>query len=199
MRNSLSYVAAVLGVAIVVLILLSWVIAAAMPEASIHSLLSPEGIRWFFGHFATSLATPFLVWIVLGTLAYGAFRGSGLQGFFFGIRAEKDYRSRFAWRIVLIEMACFAAILVLLCFTPQAVLLSVTGSLWPSSFSAGLIPILCFAVIVFSVTYGLVSGRLATLHEVVACIVSFFPHSGIIFLLYVLTAELYFSVLFVFG
>ena len=60
-----------LAIAQIVLVLVSWLIAAAMPELAVRSLLSSEGIRWFFGHFIRNLATPFLVWILLLCIAFG--------------------------------------------------------------------------------------------------------------------------------
>ena len=78
MKNSLPRIALVLCVLWVVLVLLSWVLTAVMPNMAMRSLLSAEGIRWFFGHFAQLLATPLLVWLVLALIAYGTLRASGL-------------------------------------------------------------------------------------------------------------------------
>ena len=61
----LAMVALSLALAEVMLILVSWLLTAAVPEASMRSLLSSEGIRWFFGHFSDNLATPVLVWLLL--------------------------------------------------------------------------------------------------------------------------------------
>ena len=47
----MAWVALLLGVGQVVLILTSWLLTAAMPENFPRSLLSDEGIRWFFGRF----------------------------------------------------------------------------------------------------------------------------------------------------
>ena len=47
----MAWVALLLGVGQVVLILTSWLLTAAMPENFPRSLLSAEGIRWFFGRF----------------------------------------------------------------------------------------------------------------------------------------------------
>ena len=47
----------------IVLVLASWLITAAMPDVFPRSLLSPEGIRWFFGTFTANLQSPWLVWL----------------------------------------------------------------------------------------------------------------------------------------
>ena len=47
-----------------VLILLSWILSA-MRVDGVRSLLSGEGIRWFFGTFTSMVASPWLAWLVL--------------------------------------------------------------------------------------------------------------------------------------
>ena len=94
MKNSLPRIALVLCVLWVVLVLLSWVLTAVMPNIAMRSLLSAEGIRWFFGHFTQSLATPLLVWLVLGLIACGTLRASGLLA----LRRPLGFRERFALR-----------------------------------------------------------------------------------------------------
>ena len=42
-----------------VLILLSWILSA-MRVDGVRSLLSGEGVRWFFGNFTTMVASPWL-------------------------------------------------------------------------------------------------------------------------------------------
>ena len=52
-----SYLALGLGVAQILLMLTSWLLTAAMPENYNRSLLSSEGIRWFFGQFQDHAGT----------------------------------------------------------------------------------------------------------------------------------------------
>jgi p-aminobenzoyl-glutamate transporter AbgT len=66
-----SIIALFLGISMIALVLISWLITAAIPEIAMRSLLSSEGIRWFFGHFVDNLATPVLVWMVLIGISYG--------------------------------------------------------------------------------------------------------------------------------
>lgn len=62
----------------IVLVLASWLITAAMPDVFPRSLLSPEGIRWFFGTFTANLQSHWLVWLLLISIAWGTLRASGL-------------------------------------------------------------------------------------------------------------------------
>lgn len=199
MKNSFPYIALGLGIAMVILVLLSWIITAAMPDCAMRSLLSAEGIRWFFGHFAENLATPLLVWLVLGTIAYGAIKESGLLFTLSHYKERiKEYTARAGMRMVLGELVVFLIVISLLTLIPQAVLLSVTGGLFPSSFSRSIIPILAFVTAVMGISYGLVSGRQHSLADVFHCLISGFSVTGRWFLIYVLGVELYFSIGFVF-
>lgn len=198
MKNKLPYVALALGIAMLILTLLSWIITAVMPDIAMRSLLSAEGIRWFFGHFAENMATPLLVWLVLGTVAYGANMNGGLLLKIRHIRGGHSYRERIALRIVAVEVVIFFLILALLTLVPQAILLSVTGSLFPSSFSQSIILSMCFILTVMGATYGIVSGRYHSVNDVFRSLISGFHECSSLFLFYVLAAELYFSIRFVF-
>jgi p-aminobenzoyl-glutamate transporter AbgT len=192
-----SIIALFLGISMIALVLISWLITAAIPEIAMRSLLSSEGIRWFFGHFVDNLATPVLVWMVLIGISYGALIHSGL---FQALRTRRslDYPKRFALHLVLFEMILITAIILLLTVIPHAILLSVTGNLIPSSFSNSIIPIICFSICVFSVSYGLMSGTLQSLQSIFRCLSVGITYTTSIWLLYILGAELYFSILFVF-
>jgi aminobenzoyl-glutamate transport protein len=61
-----------------VLILASWLVAAAMPDMAVRSLLSSAGIRWFFSNFADKVATPWLTWLIVMAIALGSIEYSGL-------------------------------------------------------------------------------------------------------------------------
>ena len=61
-----------LGIVQILLILVSWFITATMPMSPVRSLLSSEGIRWFFGQFTYNLASPLLVWLILAGMKLGA-------------------------------------------------------------------------------------------------------------------------------
>lgn len=58
MKRFLPYIALFLFLAEIVLILVSWLMSAALPTSGVRSMLSGEGLRWFMGHFGNILATP---------------------------------------------------------------------------------------------------------------------------------------------
>lgn len=195
--RTLAIVALSLAVAQLLLVLLSWIISAAIPNAPLRSLLSSEGIRWFFGHFTQNLATPMLVWLLLGSIAYGAYNDSGLRNALLHPRML-TFRERFALRVSGIIVGVFVLVLVLLTAVPHAVLLSVTGDLFPSSFSDSFVAVVCFIVSVASVVYGVMSGRLHGIVDIFQALAVGITYTYPLWLLYVLAAEFYFSLLFVF-
>lgn len=189
--------ALILGIAEITLVLLSWLITAAIPELTIRSLLSSEGVRWFFAHFTENLASPWLVWLLLLSLAYGSLRHSGLLKAIRTIHTL-DYPKRFALRLVAMELFLFIGIILSLTIAPHAVLLSITGDLFPSSFSVSIIPITCFMSCVCSASYGMMSGSLRSLQAVFYCLTIGITYTKPLWLLYILFVQLYCSMTFVF-
>ena len=195
--KTIAWLALFLCVAQVVLVFLSWGISAVFPDASIRSLLSSEGIRWFFGNFTKNLATPMLVWLLLGSIAYGALVESEIVTAI-SHPQRLTYREQFAMRVIYVVIFVYIMVLLLLTVVPHAVLLSVTGALFPSSFSDSIVAIVCFGISLVSVIYGVMSGRFANLVEVFNALTIGITYTLPLWLLYILMAELYFSVSFVF-
>ena len=183
-----------LAAAQVVLVLVSWLIPAAMPDVAMRSLLSSEGIRWFFGHFTENLAHPLLVWFILIYVAFVAYRQGGLQHALSAVlRGERLLlRQRTALWVAVAELVVILCIIIALVFVPHAILLSATGNLFPSSFAASLVPLLAFMLFIASVSYATVNGQLRHI---------FHPTTDSIakwLLVYILTMQLWRSILFVF-
>lgn len=84
-----------------VLVLVSWLQTAAMPETFPRTLLNAEGIRWFFGRFTENLMQPMLVWLLLLCISLGALYRSGLLHF-----NGREYRQRVAMRVVFSSFCC---------------------------------------------------------------------------------------------
>lgn len=189
----------------ILLILSSWIIGAAVPEANVKSLLGSEGIRWFFGHFVENLQTPLLVWIILLSVAYGSFRGSGLQRIFSLLITGKvsfaslHYRQRMGIRIAAIELLLIIIVIVLLTSIPHAILLSITGSLFPGSFSSSLIPTVSFTMIICSLSFGLSAGKQKNIVDTYNVLASGIRHAAPLFPIYILAIQLYRSLIFVFS
>lgn len=199
MRNSLAkrvggYLMLALALGQVALSLLSWIITAAMPETFPRSLLSPEGIRWFFGTFTDHLASPWLVWLLLVSIAWGTLRASGLLHF-----DPSVYRHRNALRLVCAEVAVFVAVILLLTISPHAILLNVMGGLASSSFSRSILPYLCLMVIVASLSYGVASDRMRSLDAVATSMAEGIRSLAPLFVIYILAVQLIYSILYLLG
>lgn len=160
MKRILPYIALVLALAQLLLILTSWVWSAAMPLSGVRSMLSSEGVRWYLGHFAELMASPVLVWILLGAMTYGAVIRcrNNLQG--------NSYRSSRARIISAGFLVVYVCIVLLLTVFPHAVLLSASGLLWPSPFSASVVPITAFGILLAAILYGVIAGTFQTLSEI---------------------------------
>lgn len=187
-----AYTALALALAQVVLVLASWLVTAAMPEVFDHSLLSPGGIRWFFGKFQDNLASPLLVWLLLASIAWGAWRGSGLGNF-----DASEYRQRIAMRLVVAELVVLLAVIAALTLVPHAILLNVMGGLIPSSFTSSIVPYVSFAVVAMSISFGMMSGKLRGVEDIFDVLTEGIARMSPFFLLYVLVSQLFYSFLYV--
>ena len=174
------------------LILISWIFSA-MRVDGVRSLLSGEGVRWFFGNFTSMVASPWLACLVLMLVALGCLQKSGLFS-----RPHTSYRDRMALRLTWVILVLYVGVVLLLTAVPHAVLLSSTGSLFPSPFSRSIVPIFSFGIILISLSFGLVSGRFQTLTDVLNAL-SFGCRKGApLFIFYILLIQLYESLMFVF-
>lgn len=188
-----AYAMLLLALAQIVLVLLSWLITAAMPEAFPRSMLSPEGIRWFFGSFTENMESPWLVGLLLICIAWGTLQTSGLLHFDCTI-----YRHRNALRLVLIELVLFVAVILLLTVVPHAILLNVMGGIEASSFSRSILPYICFAVIVMSLSFGAVSNRLQGIEAMGESVSEGIRMAAPYFVIYILANQLYSSIEYLF-
>ena len=180
----------------ILVILGSWFVTVMFPTLPVRSLLSSEGIRWFLGQYTSNLASPLLVWLVLAGMTYGALRSSGLSRAIMHF-SNISYRQLFALKVVVAELIFFAIVLFLMTFLPQAILLSVTGELFPSSFSRSLIPFICFLLTLFSITYGLINASFTSLTDIFCSLTSGITAISPWLVIYVFVIQLYYSILFV--
>lgn len=188
-----AYAMLLLTLAQIVLVLLSWLITAAMPEAFPRSMLSPEGIRWFFGSFTENMESPWLVGLLLICIAWGTLQTSGLLHF-----DRTIYRHRNALRLVLIELVLFVAVILLLTVVPHAILLNVMGGIEASSFSRSILPYICFAIIVMSLSFGAVSNRLQGIEAMGESLSEGIRMAAPYFVIYILANQLYSSIEYLF-
>ena len=191
-------VGVVLILAETLLVILSWLLSA-MRLSGVRSLLSGEGIRWFIGDFATVLASPLLVWLVLLLIAFGSLQKSGLTSLVPYRSSLITYRDRIAIRVSLAFLIIYLIIISLLTLLPHAILLSASGQLFPSAFSRSLVPLVAFGVCLVSVTFGYVSGRFRSLSDVLSALSFGIEKGAPLFILYILLIQFYQSLRFVFG
>ena len=185
-------------VAQVMLFLVSWLVTAASPETNMRSLLSNEGIRWFFGSFTDNVAVQPLVWIVVLAMAWGMVTESQITDTLLKRKQRRTYRQTFALRIVALMMIAFAVIVFLVAFMPHAPLLSATGRLFPSAFSKSVIPMIAAVCTIAAATYGVMVGVLRTATDVVMAMAKGIAKAAPLIVLYVMAAELIASIVYVF-
>ena len=157
------HIAVTLFVAQLLVMLVSWLLSAVFPDSGIRSLLSAEGLRWFFGHFSYLLATPLLVCLLLLSMAYGVFCRCGLLSY------QHSYRERRALTMTLLLAAVAVILLLLMAAVPHAVMLSATGSL------------------------GLMAGHLANRSDVYDALLDGIRRGAPLLLFYLLIVQLYLS------
>ena len=191
-RRLAAWLGCVLLLAEVILILVSWLLSATMTEG-VRSLLSSEGIRWFFGSFVGIMASPLLVWLLLSLIALGSLRKSGL------LAMQQSYREKVALRSALLLLILYVVVILLLTVTPNAFLLSITGSLFPSAFSRSLVPVIAFGIVLMSISFGVMSGRINSLPAVLETLSFGISKGAELFVLYILIMQFYESLWFVFG
>ena len=183
----------ILVVAQLMIILLSWLLSAALPDLSVHSLLSSEGIRWLFGQFSSNIATPLTAWLIVAVIAYGCLSSCGILE----LKHPLDFRQRVAIRFVVFEIVVFVAIILLLTLMTHAVLLSIDGDICSGSLANSIIPYLSLVVCMTSITYAYLSGRCNTKAELFDMLCEGNRQLSPLFIIYVLLTQLVYSVLYV--
>ena len=185
------------GVCLVLLILqgavfmMSWIISAINPDLHVHSLLGGEGIRWFFGNFLTIIGSGGAAWLILLLIAVGAVMKSGIIATLakWWRKEPLTYREKYALRASIVTLLIFAVILLGMTCTKEAVLLSASGDLFPSSFSKAVIPVIAFAMTSIAIVFGSLSAQLSSLGEVFKAL-SYGPQAGAsLFVIYVFVCQ----------
>ena len=203
MKNKiLAYLSLSLLLVEVVMAVGSWIFAALNPESGIHSMLSSEGIRWAFGGFIRQMQSSVLVWLLLAGMAWGALRVSHFCHDLGSLWSRRNgalrYRQRVALRFSIVTVLVYIAVISFFSFVPHAILLSVTGELFPSAFSEALVPILCFGVILLSVEYGVMSGTFPDVPSVFDALVGGIRSIAPLLILYLLATHVYYVVRYIF-
>lgn len=163
-KNSFqSYLVIFLLVAEALLIFMSWLLTAAIPSVSINSMLSASGIRWMFGSFTESVTSPLVIWIIIYSMVWGAFKASGLRDLSFH---NLTFRYRLALRTIAFEIILAIGLILAFTVVPHAVLLSISGSLFTIPFFMGLIPSLAIFLLVIIITYGSITRKFVSVKSI---------------------------------
>ena len=192
-----SRVCMVLLVAECVLIIVSWLLSAARIEG-VRSMLSSEGIRWFFGGFSSIVGNSLLAWLLLVLIDGGSLQQSGVVAQF-KTKGEPSFRNRLALRVSCVFLLLYVIVIAMLTLMPHAILLSFSGHLFPSAFSRGLVPIVCFGVTLFSVVYGIISGNKRKGEDVLDILSYGLRQGSSLIVIYIFAIQFYASLRFVFG
>lgn len=180
----------------IMVVILSWMIKTIYPEFNGRSLLSGEGVRWFLGNFTNNVASNILVWIILIGLSWGVIRASNILQVFKRSHTL-SYRERLGFRVVLIEIIIWFTVIALLSFIPHAAMLSITGQLFPSSFSKSIVPIIAFIALFSSITYGLIIGRLRKGNLIIEALSNGIKQIAPYIIIYIILIQLIYSIKFV--
>lgn len=181
----------------VVLLVASWILSAAWPELNVQSLLSSQGVRWIFGNFTENLTQPYFLWLILLAMSWSLSHKSQI-GHALRHPRRINYRCQTALTITVLEVIVLFIVFAFLTFTPHAIMLGITGHLFPSRFLFNIIPTVALCVAVVATTYGLVSGVFHSLYDIVdglsAGIVAIAP----LIVLYVVAVQFFFTFAYVF-
>lgn len=188
----LAWTALALGLGQIAIMLTAWLLTAAWPEDFTRSFLSAEGVRWFLGKFQSNLASPVLVWLLVCSIAYGAYQSSHICEY-----DKREYRQRFAMGVAVFELSVFVLAMFALTMLPHAILLNVMGTLIPSSFTQSIIPYTAFAITVVCCSFGVISGKVNGVEGVFRMLVSGIEWGAPYFVIYVFAAQLFYSILYV--
>lgn len=180
----------------IMVVILSWMIKTIYPDFNGRSLLSGEGVRWFLGNFTNNVASNILVWIILIGLSWGAIHASHILQVFKRSHTL-SYRERLGFRVVLIEIMIWFIVIALLSFIPHAAMLSITGQLFPSSFSKSIVPLIAFIALFSSITYGLIIGRLRKGNLIIEALSNGIKQIAPYIIIYIILVQLIYSIKFV--
>ena len=179
------------------LVILSWLLSAMRVEG-VRSLLSSEGIRWFFSSFNNLIASPVLVGLLLLLCALGCLQKCRVTVIFGGEKTI-NFRDRLALYVAIAFLLIYVAIIVLLTLMPHAILLSATGHLFPSAFSRSLVPIIAFGICLFSVAFGMMAGVMRNLSDILQALSFGIAKGAPLIVIFLFAAQLVGCLRFVFG
>ena len=196
-HQRLGWLCLLVVIAETLLVILSWLLSAMRVEG-VRSLLSSEGIRWFFSSFNDLIASPVLVGLLLILCALGCLQKSRVTIVFSASKAI-NFRDRLAFYVAFAFLLIYVIIIILLTLMPHAILLSATGHLFPSAFSRSLVPIIAFGICIFSVAFGMMAGVMRNLSDILQALSFGIAKGAPLIVFYLFAVQLVGCLRFVFG
>ena len=141
-QRLMAYASCVLLLLQVITVLVSWVWGSVILDTNVSSLLTADGVRWFCSSLVDNVRSPLLIYILLIGLTAGQVRRSKILADLASFSTLPSFQRK-AMTVALWEIAAILVVVAYLTLAPHAVLLSALGTLFPSSFSAFLVPLLC--------------------------------------------------------
>ena len=169
----------------VLLIFLSWALSALYPHLQLHSLISGEGLRWAFRNLFASHTMTLLPSLVILTVAIGLLAGSRLL--------QPTAPRQFIARLLLLLMLSVG-----ICVVALPAMLTPTGRFLPMTLVNGIIPLLSLVVILFSLVGGTIVGNYRSPADIVHVALRSLAKAAPLMLLYMLLAQLWAMLQYVF-
>lgn len=169
----LFYYPAVLYTALLLLVwLLSWAVGVAElalgRDATMHSLVSAEGVRWAVRSAVASVdSAPWGV-IMLFISSLGLFMGSGIVKSVKKLLAGGSLalNERRAWLFAIVTTMLYVLLLFFSTLPPWNVLLGVTGDISASPLVQGYIILLFLGVFILTASYGFIYGNYRSMVDI---------------------------------
>lgn len=186
----------------ILLVISSLVLSSAGYE--VNNILSSEGLRWAFLNAISNVLKEPLIYLLGLLITWGAYKRSGLNVALSRLLTGRwksrplPFRQRRALWFALLFTLLFVGLMAVLVLIPQGVLVSVTGRIFPSPFSRGMVPACMVAVVLISVTYGVIGNTLRTFHEVVQSVYCGLGEYAGWILVYLLGAQSYACLMYIF-
>lgn len=108
-----------------------------------------------------------------------------------------NYSERLAVRLALATLTLGIIVILLLTLLPHAILLNSNGDVFNSSFSRGIIPMLCLVISISAGIYGLCTSHITLRHSIADAFAYGIARISPLILLYILVAQIYFTLQYV--
>lgn len=171
--------------AIVIIALCSWI--GNIYETGLNSLFSADAIRWAVVNFVPNIGNAPYPDIIIGLIALGALKESGLI-YSFSSKASLKQNRALSFAILVFCILCL--ITAFMTLSPNGVLRNSFGELCHSPFTKGIYGGICCVVLLVSNVYGISSGNFTNLNDTIKAHTSLLQKCQTYFISMILVSEL---------